>query len=218
MSKDPLITDETAFVREALAAEAEAISRLAARAEGPDADAWRSAIELIAECSGHVAVSGMGKSGLIGAKISATLSSLGRPSHALHPAEAVHGDLGRIRTEDVVILLSYSGETEELVALASILKADDVPTIGISRAADSSLGRLCTTHLAIGDIIEACPLNLAPTASTNTFISTSACWLRARACTFANPNGTAVYDGLCENASMSAHTRTDWYTVVRRRT
>ena len=95
MSKDPLITDETAFVREALAAEAEAISRLAARAEGPDADAWRSAIELIAECSGHVAVSGMGKSGLIGAKISATLSSLGRPSHALHPAEAVHGDLGR---------------------------------------------------------------------------------------------------------------------------
>lgn len=171
MSKDPLITDETAFVREALAAEAEAISRLAARAEGPDADAWRSAIELIAECSGHVAVSGMGKSGLIGAKISATLSSLGRPSHALHPAEAVHGDLGRIRTEDVVILLSYSGETEELVALASILKADDVPTIGISRAADSSLGRLCTTHLAIGDIIEACPLNLAPTASTTAMLA-----------------------------------------------
>ena len=80
-------------------------------------------------------VAGMGKSGLIGAKISATLSSLGRPSHILHPAEAVHGDLGRIRRGDIALLLSFSGETEEVVALASILRADEVPCIGISRDA-----------------------------------------------------------------------------------
>ncbi|MCH2162338.1 MAG: KpsF/GutQ family sugar-phosphate isomerase [Phycisphaerales bacterium] len=171
MSKDPLATDETAFVHEALIAEADAIARLAERAKGPDASGWRSAIDLVTGCSGHVVVSGMGKSGLIGKKISATLSSLGRPSHAMHPAEAVHGDLGRVRRDDVALLLSYSGETEEVVALASILKADEVPTIGVSRSVQSSLGRLTTSHLSLGDIVEACPLNLAPTASTTAMLA-----------------------------------------------
>ena len=96
--------DELAFIRSVLRAESSTLDRLA---DGLDAtaDAWHAAIELVAACDGHVVVAGMGKSGLIGAKISATLSSLGRPSHTLHPAEAVHGDLGRIRRGDVALLI-----------------------------------------------------------------------------------------------------------------
>ncbi len=161
---------EIEFVAEALRAERDAIERIAADAGRASAD-WTSAIGLVADCEGHVVVAGMGKSGLVGAKISATLSSLGRPSHILHPAEAVHGDLGRIRRGDIALLLSFSGETEEVVALASILHADDVPCIGISRDAGSSLGRACTAHLAIGDVTEACPLQLAPTASTTAMLA-----------------------------------------------
>lgn len=162
--------DEVAFLRTVFEAESSTLDRLAARLD-QDREAWNRAISLVAECPGHVVVSGMGKSGLVGAKISATLSSLGRPSHPLHPAEAVHGDLGRIRRDDVALLLSYSGETEEVVALGSILKTDGVPCIGISRDAGSSLGRISTAHLSLGDITEACPLNLAPTASTTAMIA-----------------------------------------------
>lgn len=161
---------ETGFIRAVLGAERDALSRIMERLE-PDRDQWERAIGLVAEGDGHIVVSGMGKSGLIGAKISATLSSLGRPSHSLHPAEAVHGDLGRIRRGDVALLLSYSGETEEIVALASILRTDGVPCIGVSRDQDSSLGRLCDAHLALGDITEACPLRLAPTASTTAMLA-----------------------------------------------
>lgn len=171
MSGEPLTTDEATFVREALEAEADAINRLAQRASGPDAAPWHHAIDLVVGCTGHIVVSGLGKSGLIGAKISATFSSLGRPSHVLHPSEAVHGDLGRLRRGDVALLMSYSGETEEIVALASILKADGVETIGVSRNATTSLARLTTAHLPIGEITEACPLNLAPTASTTAMLA-----------------------------------------------
>jgi len=157
---------EAAFIAEALEAEARAIARIAENALGADAGSWRAAIDLLAGCTGHVIVSGMGKSGLVGAKISATFTSLGQPSSVLHPAEAVHGDLGRVRRGDVVVLLSYSGETEEVVNLALLLKADDVPCLGISGVADSSLARHCRVHLGLGNITEACPLNLAPTAST----------------------------------------------------
>ena len=163
-------SEEVDFLRSVFEAESETLERLVARL-GEDAEEWTRAISLVAGCGGHVVVSGMGKSGLVGAKISATLSSLGRPSHALHPAEAVHGDLGRIRRDDVALLLSYSGETEEVVALGSILKTDGVPCIGISRDGGSSLGRICTAHLSLGDITEACPLNLAPTASTTAMIA-----------------------------------------------
>ena len=161
---------EIEFVVEALRAERDAIERIAAAAAASAAD-WSSAIGLVADCEGHVVVAGMGKSGLVGAKISATLSSLGRPSHILHPAEAVHGDLGRIRRGDIALLLSFSGETEEVVALASILRADEVPCIGIRRDAGSSLGRACAAHLALGDVTEACPLQLAPTASTTAMLA-----------------------------------------------
>ena len=162
---------ETAFMADALIAEADAIRALVEHADEREHATWSAAVELLERCTGHVVVSGMGKSGLIGAKISATFSSLGQPSNTLHPAEAVHGDLGRVRRGDVVILLSYSGETEEVVNLAAILAADDVPRLGISRSAESTLGRLSTVHVALGDVAEACPLNLAPTASTTAMLA-----------------------------------------------
>ncbi len=159
---------EPEFIAAAMQAEADAIVRVAAGIAGPDAERWAAAMDLLEACTGHVVVSGMGKSGLVGAKISATFSSLGQPSSVLHPSEAVHGDLGRLRRGDVVILLSYSGETAEVVDLALILKADRVPTIGICKDAGTSLGRACAVTLPLGDMAEACPHNLAPTASTTT--------------------------------------------------
>ena len=171
MTSEATTTTEPQFIREALTAEADAILRVAERAVASDHAEWKTAIDLIEACDGHIVVSGLGKSGLIGGKISATFSSLGRPSHLLHPSEAVHGDLGRLRRGDVAVLLSYSGETEEIVALAAILKADGVEFIGISATSTSSLGRLSTVHLSIGKITEACPLNLAPTASTTTMLA-----------------------------------------------
>jgi arabinose-5-phosphate isomerase len=161
---------EAQFIVSALEAEAAAIRRIGERI-GQERQAWQAALDLLAGCRGHVVVSGMGKSGLVGAKISATFSSLGQPSSSLHPAEAVHGDLGRVRRDDVVLLLSYSGETEEVVTLATLLKADDVPRIGVSSRSDSSLARLCAVHLNVGDVTEACPLNLAPTASTTAMLA-----------------------------------------------
>jgi arabinose-5-phosphate isomerase len=154
---DPHIrANERGFLCEVLATEAAAVTRFAARLHAGDDTGIHAAIDLFEGCKGHVVVSGMGKSGLVGAKISATLSSLGQPSHFVHPAEAVHGDLGSIRPDDVVLLLSWSGETQEVVALASILKMDGIPTVGMSG----------TAHVDLGDLTEACPLNLAPTAST----------------------------------------------------
>ena len=157
-------------ISDVLRSEAAAIQRIADAVgndpAGPEAARWEHAVNLIASCQGHVVVSGMGKSGLIGAKISATFSSVGIPSNVLHPAEAVHGDLGRIRRNDVVMLLSYSGTTDEVVNLATILKADGVPRLGISGGHDSKLAQLCDVHLALGELEEAGTLNLAPTTST----------------------------------------------------
>ncbi len=163
---------ETGFIAEILEAEADAILRIRERLLHQESGAWQAALDLLERCEGHVVVSGMGKSGLIGAKVSATFSSLGQPSSVIHPAEAVHGDLGRLRSGDVVLLLSYSGETEEVVNLAAILKADDVPRIGVSSSPETSLARLSTVHLCLGNLTEACPLNLAPTASTTAMLAT----------------------------------------------
>jgi arabinose-5-phosphate isomerase len=143
---------EAAFIADALRAEAEAILAVAERLEGPDATRWGAAVDLIAECDGHLVVTGMGKSGLIGAKISSTFSSLGQPSTVLHPAEAVHGDLGRIRRGDVVMLLSFSGQTDEVVNLAALLRADGVRRLGVSRDDGSALATLCDVHLSLGHI------------------------------------------------------------------
>ncbi len=164
-------TDEAAFITDALNAESDAIARIATRAATEDKPVWKAAIDLLEACEGHVVVSGMGKSGLVGAKISATFTSLGQPSSVLHPSEAVHGDLGRVRRGDVVILLSFSGRTEEVVSLAAILKADGVPRLGISSNGGSGLSSLCDVHMNLGAITEACPLNLAPTTSTTAMLA-----------------------------------------------
>lgn len=165
-SQAPPAGDDADFARRVMLAEAEAI-RLAAERQGDDfAQAVQIMVERV-EAGAGVVVSGMGKSGLIGQKISATMASVGVASHFVHPAEAVHGDLGRIRAEDCALLLSYSGETDEAVALASILRQDDLPVISITRGTGtSSLERLSTVALGVGVVEEACPMSLAPTSST----------------------------------------------------
>ncbi|HIA71699.1 MAG TPA: KpsF/GutQ family sugar-phosphate isomerase [Phycisphaerales bacterium] len=162
------LSSEHAFICDVLTAEVNAVQSVSKRiaSDNSHAEAWTKALDILEKCDGHTVFSGMGKSGLIGAKLSSTFSSIGQPSHVVHPAEAVHGDLGSIRRADVVILMSYSGTTEEVVNLAAILRTDGIPCIGISKADDSPLAKLCTVHLAIGSLSEACPLNLAPTAST----------------------------------------------------
>lgn len=168
MTKVP--DDERAFAREILDVEARAVSQIQ-----PDDD-FIAAVDLISEITddaagGSVVVSGLGKSGLIGRKISATLASTGTPSHFLHPTEAVHGDLGRVRAKDVVLLLSFGGGTEEILSLASILRQDDVAVIAMVGNPDCELAKLATVTLAIGDLTEACPNNLAPTASTTAMLA-----------------------------------------------
>jgi len=170
MQDGPATEHETAFIQEALEAEAEAVRRIAQRV-GADAEAWDRAVTLLESCRGHVVVSGMGKSGLVGMKISATLASLGAPSHFIHPAEAVHGDLGRIRPEDVALLVSYSGETDEVVNLALLLRADNIPILSITGRPASSLARQSEAHLSLGEVEEACPHNLAPTATTTALLA-----------------------------------------------
>jgi len=164
---------ECTFISEVLQAESDAINRVSAEiASNPSTFAqWSKAIDILEACAGHVIFSGMGKSGLVGAKLSSTFSSIGQPSHVVHPAEAVHGDLGSIKNNDVVVLMSYSGTTEEVLNLAAILRTDNVPRIGISSANDSPLAELCDAHLSTGAITEACPLNLAPTASTTAMLA-----------------------------------------------
>ena len=162
------LSEEHSFISEVLRAESNAIEAVISSLTSSEkvANAWTSSLDLLESCKGHVVFSGMGKSGLIGAKLSATFSSIGQPSHVVHPSEAVHGDLGSIRRDDIIILMSYSGTTDEVVNLAAILKTDDIPTIGISKDDDTPLAKLCTAHLSIGALAEACPLNLAPTATT----------------------------------------------------
>ena len=162
--------EELEFVSRVFEHEASAISDLAARAD----EQYTRAIDLIvktADAGGTVIVSGLGKSGHIGAKISATMASLGITSHSVHPTEAAHGDLGRFRKNDLAICLSHSGETEELVALASILRQDKLPIIAITRGPKdgkvSSLQRLADVTLEAGVHDEAGDGEyLAPTTST----------------------------------------------------
>jgi arabinose-5-phosphate isomerase len=148
--------------RRVLEIEAEAIRALIPRL-GPD---FEKAVGLLMGCAGRVVVTGMGKSGLIGQKISATLSSTGTPSLYLHPAEAIHGDLGRIVKGDAVIAVSYSGETDEIVALTPTVRRLGSPLVAVTGAPGSTLARTADVHLDASIREEACPLGLAPTAST----------------------------------------------------
>lgn len=124
------------------------------------------AVNMIADCKGRVVITGMGKPGLIGIKISATMASLGIPSLFLHPGEAVHGDLGRVTSEDIVIAISNSGQTEEMTKLLPIIKKIGVKLIGFTGNLKSTLAAYSDVVLNVGVKKEACPFNLAPTAST----------------------------------------------------
>jgi arabinose-5-phosphate isomerase len=129
-------------------------------------DGFAAAVERIAAAQGRVIVSGMGKSGHVARKIAATLASTGTPSHYVHPAEASHGDLGMIRPEDVIVALSWSGETTELADLIGYAKRFRVPLIAITSNGESTLGRQADICLALPKAREACPNGLAPTTST----------------------------------------------------
>ena len=148
--------------KEVFEVQARALEAAATRLDG----AFDKAVNMILETPGRVVVSGMGKSGIIGNKIAATLASTGTPSFAVHPAEAYHGDLGMFTAADVVILISYSGETEEVIRLIPSLRHFGVKTIAMVGNPDSTLGRNCDLVLDVSVEREACPNNLAPTTST----------------------------------------------------
>jgi arabinose-5-phosphate isomerase len=148
--------------RQILALEAKAIERVAERLGAP----FARAVELLAHASGRVIVSGVGKSGLIARKIAATFTSTGTPAAFLHPVDSLHGDLGIVGKDDVAILLSKSGATDELFGLVDQLKRRGVPIIALTGQADSVLARHAAVVLDAGVVEEACPETLAPTAST----------------------------------------------------
>ena len=161
---NPLL-DATALIRSAqavISTEAQAIEALHGRI---DANFLR-ACQLMFECAGRVIVSGMGKSGHIARKIAATLASTGTPAFFVHPGEASHGDLGMITQKDVVLALSNSGETDELLTILPLIKRQGIALIAMSGNNGSSLARLADVHLDTSVPAEACPLGLAPTSST----------------------------------------------------
>ncbi len=153
---------DLSLARKVLQTEAAAILALVDRVD----DQFARAVELIRACKGRVIVTGMGKSGIICRKIAATLASTGTPAFFLHPAEAVHGDLGVIQADDVVIAMSYSGETEELTRVLETLKRIGAPLIAISGSLTSTLAQAADVALDCSVSEEACPMNLVPTAST----------------------------------------------------
>ncbi len=134
-------------------------------------DSFVAALKMIGNCAGSVIVTGMGKAGIIGEKISATLASTGTPSHFLHPAEAIHGDLGRVQASDVVIALSHSGESEEIVRLIDPIKQRKIKLIAITGVADSRLGKHSDITLCMGKMTEVCPLGVAPSVSTTCMLA-----------------------------------------------
>lgn len=152
--------------------ESEAIARLGERfGEAGPAAAFERAVAAMLACPGQVVVTGMGKAGVVGQKISATLASTGTPSFFLHPSEALHGDLGRLRPGDVVLALSNSGETEEVNQVMAACRKLGNPLIVMTGRPDSTLGQHADHVLDIGRVEEACPLKLAPTASTTVMLA-----------------------------------------------
>lgn len=148
--------------RQVLETEAEAIRNLM-ESLGEEFD---RAVEMIAGCTGRVVLTGMGKSGIICRKIAATLRSTGTPANFMHPAEAIHGDLGMVTKDDLVVAVSQSGTTEEILSLLAILRRIGVSLIAITSSPGSPLAETADLHLDLGVRREACPMNLAPTAST----------------------------------------------------
>ena len=147
-------------------------------------DEFDKAVDIILTCKGKLVVSGVGKSGLIGAKMAATFASTGTPSFFLHPTEALHGDLGMIGKDDVVIAISYSGESEELSSILPHIKRFGIPLIGMTRDKNSTLGQYSDVVINVVVEKEACPLNIAPTSSTTLTLALgdalAVCLMKAR--------------------------------------
>jgi arabinose-5-phosphate isomerase len=155
-------TPERAAAARALEIEAAAVNDLIGRLD----ERFDRAVALVLACQGKVVVTGMGKSGLVGQKVASTLASTGTPAFFLHPAEGSHGDLGMIHRSDLLLAISYSGETEEVVRLLPVLRRLGVPIVAMTGRPASTLGRAADVVLDCAVRQEACPMNLAPTAST----------------------------------------------------
>jgi len=158
MNKDKIIQ----LAQDVIETELQAIEALRTRID----TAFVKACQYMLNCKGRIVVTGMGKSGHIGGKIAATLASTGSPAFFVHPGEASHGDLGMITSRDVVLSISNSGETDELLTILPLIKRLDVPLIALTGNPDSRLARAADAHIDISVAKEACPLGLAPTAST----------------------------------------------------
>ena len=154
--------DIQALAQAVIQTEMQAVAKLVERID----EQFIKACHMLLACKGRVVVTGMGKSGHIAGKIAATLASTGTPAFFVHPGEASHGDLGMITRQDVVLALSNSGNTEEILTILPIIKRLGVPLIAMTGNPESTLGRLATVHINVGVEQEACPLGLAPTAST----------------------------------------------------
>jgi arabinose-5-phosphate isomerase len=155
------------LARNVIAIEAQAITQLGERLDGE----FLRAVDLLLACSGRVVVSGVGKSGIVGRKIAATLASTGTPALFVHAAEANHGDLGMITDKDVLIGISYSGETNELLTIVPIVKREGTPLVAMTGNPASTLAQHANVHLDVKVEKEACPLNLAPTSSTTAMLA-----------------------------------------------
>ena len=150
------------YARSVIEAEADAIRSVVHIVD----KSFARAVEMIFNCKGSCIVSGIGKAGIIARKISATMASTGTPSHFLHPAEAVHGDLGRLRKDDIVMVLSYGGETDEITRLINLVKQLEIKLIALTGRGDSTLARHSDVVLCMGKMSEACPLGVAPSVTT----------------------------------------------------
>jgi arabinose-5-phosphate isomerase len=159
--------DALELAKMVLRVEGQAVAALADRLD----ESFLRAVDLLLNCRGRVVVSGIGKSGPIGRKIAATMASTGTPAMFVHAAEAAHGDLGMITRNDVLVALSYSGETAELLTVVPTLKREGTPLVAFTGNADSSLARYADVHLDVRVDKEACPLNLAPTSSTTAMLA-----------------------------------------------
>ena len=155
------------WARETLAAEAAAIAEVSAQLDG----SFSRAAEAVLACTGRVIVTGMGKSGHIGRKIAATLASTGTPAYFVHPAEAAHGDLGMVADGDVVLALSNSGESDEILAIIPALKRKNTTLVCITSNPQSAMAKHADIHIRAAVSHEACPLNLAPTSSTTAMLA-----------------------------------------------
>jgi arabinose-5-phosphate isomerase len=161
------MTDYKKYAKEVFQIEAKALADLSKQLD----DNFNKAVDTVLKSKGRLVICGVGKSGLVGAKIAATLASTGTPSMFMHPVEAFHGDLGMLKKEDVLVAISYSGETEELLKLIPYIKAASIKVIGMSGNPKSTLAQHSDYHLNVKVYKEACPLELAPTSSTTATIA-----------------------------------------------